>query len=89
MLRDISNNWNSVAQIAANNAGIAACAAPGGFNDFDMMEVGNGGLMAAEERAHFGLWAISKSLLILGCDLTKISASSLAIISNKAVIGIN
>lgn len=87
--RDISSNWNSVAQIAANNAGIASYAQPGGFNDFDMMEIGNAGLTTAEERAHFGLWAISKSPLILGCDLTKISASSLAIITNKAVIAIN
>ena len=54
-----------------------------------MLEVGNGGLTEAEERAHFGLWAISKSPLILGCDLTKIPSTTLAIISNKGVIGIS
>jgi len=79
----------SVASIAASNAAIASYAGPGGFNDFDMMEVGNGGLSTAEERAHFGLWAISKSPLILGTDLTKISQASLAIITNKDVIAIN
>lgn len=46
-------------------------------------EVGNGGMTTAEERAHFGIWAISKSPLILGTDLSKISAASLAIISNS------
>ena len=54
-----------------------------------MQEVGNGGLSEAEERAHFGLWVLAKSPLILGCDLTKISSSSLAIVSNKAVISIS
>ncbi|KAL9112610.1 MAG: hypothetical protein Q9227_003181 [Pyrenula ochraceoflavens] len=86
---DISNNWNSIANIAGNNAAIASYAQLGGFNDFDMMEVGNGMLTAAEERAHFGLWAISKSPLILGTDLSKITASSLSVISNKAVIAVN
>ncbi|KAF3917618.1 Alpha-galactosidase [Arthrobotrys entomopaga] len=86
---DITNSWSSVASIAANNAPIASYAGPGGFNDFDMMEIGNGQLTAAEERAHFGLWAISKSPLLLGCDLTKISATSLATIKNAGVIAIN
>lgn len=86
---DITNNWNSVANIAASNAGIASYSAPGGFNDYDMLEVGNGGLTEAEERAHFGLWAICKSPLLLGTDLTKISDSSLAIIKNADVIAVN
>jgi len=67
---DITNTWSSVASIAASNAGIISYAASGGFNDYDMIEIGNGGLTAAEERAHFGLWAICKSPLILGMDLT-------------------
>jgi len=54
-----------------------------------MMEIGNGVLTAEEERAHFGLWAISKSPMLLGTDLTKISSSSLATITNQGVIAIN
>ncbi len=34
---DITNSWSSVASIAGNNAALAPYAAPGGFNDFDMM----------------------------------------------------
>jgi len=78
--------WSSVASIAASNAGIASYAAPGGFNDYDMMEIGNGGLTAAEEHAHFGLWAICKSPPILGIGLTEISSSSLSVIENKVNI---
>jgi alpha-galactosidase len=34
---DITDSFSSVASIAASNAGLAQYAAPGGFNDFDMM----------------------------------------------------
>jgi alpha-galactosidase len=37
-----------------------------GHPDPDMLEVGNGDLTAAENRAHFALWAIMKSPLIIG-----------------------
>lgn len=47
-----------------------------------MLEVGNCGLTMAEERAHFGTWAIAKSPLFIGTDLTKISSASLAILLN-------
>lgn len=98
---DIQNNWGSVAGIAATAATISQYAAPGGFNDLDMMvrmhfptliylltlhffkQLGNGGLTANEERAHFGLWAIAKSPIIMGTDMTKIKTATLDIIKNK------
>jgi hypothetical protein len=54
-----------------------------------MLEVGNGGLNEDEEQAHFSLWALSKAPLLIGCDLTKISNSSLTILSNPEVIALN
>lgn len=79
---DVGDSWSSVAGIAAANSGLSSYAGPGGFNDFDMLEIGNGGLTAAEERAHFALWAIAKSPLLIGTDLTKISSASLAVLLN-------
>jgi alpha-galactosidase len=46
-------------------------------------ELGNGRLTEAEERAHFGLWAIMKSPIIMGTDMSKLKPSTLAIIKNK------
>jgi len=60
-----------------------------GWNDPDMLEVGNGGLTHEEEKTHFALWAISKAPLILGCDLSKVSKNSLDIIMNQELIDIN
>lgn len=86
---DITNIWSSVASIAAVNTGITSYAAPGCFNYYDMMEIGNGGLTAAEERAHFAPWAICKYTRTLDMDLTKIPSSLLSIIKNKVIIAIN
>jgi alpha-galactosidase len=48
-----------------------------------MLEVMNGGLTAAQERAHFGILALAKSPLLIGTDLMKISKTSLAMLLNK------
>jgi hypothetical protein len=45
--------------------------------------VGNNGLTENEERAHMSIWAMAKSPLIIGCDLSKIKTSSLNILKNK------
>ena len=34
-----------------------------------MLEVGNGGLSNTENKAHFSLWAMMNSPLIVGCDI--------------------
>ena len=62
---------------------------PGGWNDMDMLEVGNGRLSHDEQVAHFSLWAALKSSLIMGTDITKASADTLAILGNAAVIAIS
>lgn len=45
--------------------------------------IGNGKLSAAEERTHFALWAICKSPIILGTDITRLSSATLALVKNK------
>ncbi|KAH6627708.1 glycoside hydrolase superfamily [Chaetomium tenue] len=89
MSEDITNDWASVASIAARAATMHEYAAPGEFNDLDMMELGNGVLTEAEERAHFGLWAIMKSPIIMGTDMTKLKESTLKVIKNKGILAIN
>ena len=71
-----------------NYQGIAA-SGPGGWNDPDMLEVGNGGLTVVEEQTHFALWAVSKAPLIIGCDLSKVSAASFSILTNEEIIRVN
>jgi len=86
---DISDDWNSFIRVLDNNIGLSPYAGPGGFNDPDMLEVGNGGMTTDEYRAHFFLWAILKSPLLIGCDLTAMSPPTLATLSAVEVIAVN
>jgi len=61
---------------------------PGQWNDPDMLEIGNG-LSNVEEISHFSLWALMKAPLIIGADLTSLSASAYKTLTNAEVIAIN
>ena len=43
----------------------------------------------AEGRSNFALWCLMKAPLILGTDLTNMTAATLATITNKAAIAVN
>ncbi|CAE7510649.1 AGAL3 [Symbiodinium sp. KB8] len=64
-------------------------AGPGGWNDPDMLEVGNGGMKHGEYVAHFSLWALIKAPLLIGCDLNDMSEDTLSILNNTEVIALN
>ncbi|CAF2717321.1 unnamed protein product [Rotaria sp. Silwood2] len=59
------------------------------FYTFFVLEIGNGGMTDAEYVTHFSLWAISKAPLLIGCDVTNMSAVTLSILTNPEVIAIN
>ncbi|KFH41533.1 alpha-galactosidase B-like protein [Hapsidospora chrysogenum ATCC 11550] len=82
-------DWESVVRIGAKASEIPEYSGPGGFNDLDMLFVGNGVLTEPQERLHFGLWAIAKSPLVIGADLNALPESSLKILSNKDIIDVN
>jgi len=63
-------------------------AGPGHWNDPDMLEVGNG-LSAAENRAHFSMWAMLAAPLIAGNDVRNMSSETARILNNKDVIAID
>ena len=86
---DISDNWNSMLKIIDMNDQWYKYAGPGGWNDPDMLEVGNGGMTLTEYKTHFSLWAISKAPLLIGCDITKMSKEIKDILTNPEVIAID
>jgi alpha-galactosidase len=86
---DIKDFWTSVLKNLLSNDREAPYAGPGGWNDPDMLEVGNGGLSEAQEMSHFSLWALIKAPLIVGCDLNNMSQATLNILSNSEVIAVN
>jgi len=86
---DISDNWSSLQSIIAQNAPLAKYAGPGGWNDPDMLEVGNGGMTDTEYKTHFSLWSMMAAPLIIGTDLRKATPETLSILGNKDVIAID
>ena len=86
---DIDNFWESMKANFLRNALHPESAGPGSWNDPDMLEVGNGNFSNAEERSHFALWSFVKSPLLIGCDLTTITTSSLNILKNTGLIKVN
>jgi alpha-galactosidase len=69
--------------------GLESYAGPGGWNDADMLQVGNGTLTAGENRAHFSLWCILASPLIAGNDLGKMSPETKEILMNREAIAVD
>ncbi|KAK3197908.1 hypothetical protein Dsin_021323 [Dipteronia sinensis] len=86
---DIEDNWNSITSRADQNDQWASYAAPGGWNDPDMLEVGNGGMTTDEYRSHFSIWALAKAPLLIGCDLRSMDNQTHEILTNKEVIAVN
>ncbi|RDX77730.1 Alpha-galactosidase 1, partial [Mucuna pruriens] len=86
---DINDSWESMISRADMNEVYADYARPGGWNDPDMLEVGNGGMTKNEYIVHFSLWAISKAPLLLGCDVRNMTKETMEIVANKEVIAVN
>lgn len=86
---DIQDNWKSMTSRADENDKWASYARPGGWNDPDMLEVGNGGMTTEEYRAHFSIWALAKAPLLIGCDIRALDNVTMELLSNKEVIAVN
>jgi alpha-galactosidase len=86
---DISDSWGSMTSLLDQQNGLEPFARNIGFNDPDMLEVGNGGMTTTEYTAHFSLWALLNSPLLLGNDLRSMSGATLGIIRNADVIAVN
>lgn len=68
---DIRPMWSSILGIYEINVKLADYSGIGGWNDPDMLEVGNGNLTVEENKAHFTLWCMLSAPLILGNDIRK------------------
>ncbi|MFT4198366.1 MAG: glycoside hydrolase family 27 protein [Pseudoxanthomonas sp.] len=86
---DIEDRYAVMAAIGFDKNGDPADAGPGGWNDPDMLEVGNGGMSDDEYRTHMSLWALSAAPLLLGNDLRAMSAQTLRTLLDREVIAID
>jgi alpha-galactosidase len=96
---DIVNCWNcelghgswtsfGILNILDKQAGLRKHAGPGGWNDPDMMEVGNLPTLA-ENRSHFAMWAMLAAPLIAGTDVIGMRPEIVAILTNPRLVAID
>ena len=91
---DIKDNWQSIATIIDIDAPLWRYAGVNtGWNDPDMLEVGNGGCSIIEYETHYSMWAMLNAPLIIGNDIRELELPSKVdikrILSNAEVIAVN
>lgn len=86
---DISANWKSMVSIYEHNVKLYPYATPGHWNDPDMLEVGVGEMKYNESEAHFALWCMMASPLILGNDIRTMSPEICELVKNGDLITID
>ncbi len=86
---DIRDAWDSMTRIGFNQDSLAPFAAPGHWNDPDMLEIGNGGMTDDEYRTHMSLWSILAAPLLAGNDLRTMTPAIKEILTNRDVIAID
>jgi alpha-galactosidase len=83
-------HWNqySINEILKKQESIRAYNGVDGWNDLDMLEVGNG-FSESEDRAHFSMWCMMSSPLMCGNNLLTMSETTKNILTNKGAIAID
>ncbi|KAK3318879.1 glycoside hydrolase superfamily [Apodospora peruviana] len=94
---DIRPWWSALASIINQASFIATETHFYARNDLDMLEVGNsdglgtppGNLTYDEAKSHFTAWALLKSPLLIGSDLTNASQQTIEILGNTDILKIS
>ena len=85
-------DWNNVSSRFNTAASWQPYGGPGGWNDYDSVEVGNGsndGLTVPERQSQLSLWSLASAPLLLGVDLTSLDSGDLALLKNTAVTAVD
>jgi alpha-galactosidase len=95
---DINDSWGSLSGIGFTQELWTPFSKPGHWNDPDMLVVGWVGwgprlhettLTADEQYTHISLWCLLSAPLLIGCDLEKLDAFTLSLLSNDEVLAID
>ncbi|KAG8691290.1 hypothetical protein FRC11_005266 [Ceratobasidium sp. 423] len=86
---DIAPTWPSLTHIVNFNSFITSSTDYYGRNDLDMLQIGNGNLTYEERKSHWTAWALMKSPLFIGTNLSAITPDTLSILTNREILAIN
>ncbi|KAH0631011.1 hypothetical protein JD844_004473 [Phrynosoma platyrhinos] len=84
---DIYDAWSSIKNVldwtSSHQDSIVDVAGPGGWNDPDMLVIGNFGLSWDQQITQMALWAIMAAPLLMSNDLRQISSQAKVLLQNK------
>jgi alpha-galactosidase len=104
---DVADDWPSVADIVRLDVAVAGRSGPPpgrGWNDPDMLEVGNGsgsgaavtgdgtvdvGLTGTEQATQMAVWSMLAAPLLAGTDVARADPATLALLADRALIAID
>jgi len=95
---DINDTWARLSGIGFSQNGHESHAGPGHWNDPDMLVVGWVGwgrnlhptrLTPDEQYTHMSLWSLLAAPLLIGCDLTRLDAFTLNLLTNDEVLAVD
>jgi len=86
---DIEDNYGSMLANFEGTVDLYGSAGPGGWNDPDLLQIGNGGSTLTEYRTEFSLWAEMSAPLIASTDVADLTPAELAIYENEGVIAVD
>jgi alpha-galactosidase len=93
---DIRPWWSAISSIINSASFIASYTDFYARNDFDMLEVGNNGIGSPpgnltfdEAKSHFTTWALLKSPLLIGTDLTQATFDTVSVLGNTDILKIH
>ncbi|MDB6019554.1 MAG: Alpha-galactosidase [Pedosphaera sp.] len=94
---DIIDTWSSMSGIGFKQTGHEKFAAPGNWNDPDMLVVGRLGwgklrptrLTGDEQYTHISLWCLLSAPLLIGCDMSQLDDFTFSLLSNDEVLAVD
>ena len=95
---DINDSWDSLSRIGFTQDAWTSFSKPGHWNDPDMLIVGWVGwgpklhptkLTPDEQYTHISLWCLLSAPLLIGCDMEKLDAFTLNLLSNDEVLAVD
>lgn len=84
--------WPNISRLFPKAADWWRHGGPGGWNDLDSLNVGNGtmdGLTKDERRTAATLWAVTAAPFYIGNDMTRLDDFGLELLTNREVIAVN
>lgn len=94
---DLINNWDckldwgglGLLQVLDKQIGLEPYHGISGWNDPDMLQVGNSGLTLEESRSHFSLWCVLAAPLLVGNNILTMKPEIKEILLNKEAIEVD